>query len=51
MWKDVFIAVGSGAAVSAGTFGNEQPIYWREASAGLSTPAYYLGECRVWGME
>mmetsp|Transcript_106182 Transcript_106182/g.307273 ORF Transcript_106182/g.307273 Transcript_106182/m.307273 type:complete len:476 (-) Transcript_106182:136-1563(-) len=39
-----FIAVGSGAAVSSGTFGGEQPIYWREASAGLSTPAYYLAK-------
>ncbi|KAJ8604304.1 hypothetical protein CTAYLR_002540 [Chrysophaeum taylorii] len=39
-----FIIVAASAAVSASTFGAEQPIYWREASTNLNTPAYFFAK-------
>jgi len=40
----LFILVAMGAATSAATFGCETAQYWREASTGLHTPAYFLAK-------
>ena len=40
----IFILVAMGAATSAATFGCETAQYWREAAAGLHTPAYFLAK-------
>ncbi|KAJ8606829.1 hypothetical protein CTAYLR_009173 [Chrysophaeum taylorii] len=39
-----FILLGSGAAVASGTFGAEQIIFFREASTGLNTVAYFFAK-------
>lgn len=40
----VFIVVAMGASTSASTFGCERAQYWREAAAGLHTPAYFFAK-------
>ena len=40
----LFILVAMGAATSAATFGCETAQYWREASTGLHTPAYFFAK-------
>ena len=39
-----FIIVAASASVASATFGAEQPIYWREASTNLNTPAYFAAK-------
>ena len=39
-----FIIIAMAAATAAATFGCETAQYWREASAGLSTPAYFFAK-------
>ena len=41
-----FIVAAANSAVAAATFGAEQPIYWREASTNLNTPAYFFAKVR-----
>ena len=39
-----FIVCAANSAIAAATFGAEQPIYWREASTNLNTPAYFFAK-------
>lgn len=39
-----FIIIAAAAATSSSTFGAETAIYWRECSANLNTPAYFLAK-------
>ena len=40
-----FVVVAANSAIASATFGGpEQPIYWREASTTLNTPAYFFAK-------
>ncbi|KJE94832.1 multidrug resistance protein [Capsaspora owczarzaki ATCC 30864] len=46
----IYMCMGIGVmatAVSVRTFGDERIVYWRDASSGINTLAYFIGKCVV----